>query len=89
MAKYYVMYSKDHPQDAAKRSFWFDNSAENAFLFKTREEADKRCLDFDRAAIEVPLLHGGKYTCGGFRTEELSPTRFVAYCEVPGAIKAA
>lgn len=87
MAKFYAAHWKNL-QDAEKRAVWFDNRPENALVCGDQEEAEKWCLALKKAAIEIPLLKGGKLICRGFQVEELQfmprqSKRFVVCCQFP------
>lgn len=78
--------SKD-PKRPYHTDFWFGSDVKKAAYWLTRREAENDCVMFDNHRIVIASSEGGTHICGGFRVEELTPDRFVIFCEAPFILK--
>jgi hypothetical protein len=69
--------------DSNLLDYWFTANAEQAALWKTKEDADFDCALFERHAIEIRSSAGGKHICRGFMSEERGRSGFVVFCNAP------
>ena len=79
----YVVGCKSYPLDWRTRCIvLFDPSAEKAFAWKTRDEANAFC----RHNLEWPEIKIAAFDdrpCKNFRVEERAPNEFVIRCDFP------
>lgn len=61
----------------------FSFRAEEAHYWPSNESAQRNCDLFRSYGVNVDWSEGGDYVCNEFQVEEVSPGRFVLFCEGP------
>ena len=81
--KGYLSGWEDSKSDPRLKDFTFTDNPNSAVTYESADQAATECRFYDSAAISIPSNQGGKHMLRGFNFEELSPGKFVIYCEGP------
>lgn len=88
MLKMYISHWKEREKPEEGRiDYWFAPDAQTASIWASEEEAVRNCAIFEGHRIRVRLVHGGMYSCGGFKVEERAPNEFAVFFEVPSPLE--
>jgi len=81
--KGYLSGWEDNKSNALLKDYLFTANPDVAVKYESAEQAAIECRFYDSAAISIPSNQDGKHMLRGFKFEELSPGKFVIYCEGP------
>ena len=81
--KGYLSGWEDSKSDPRLKDFTFTDNPNSAVTYESADQAATECRFYDSVAISIPSNQGGKHMLRGFKFEELSPGKFVIYCEGP------
>jgi hypothetical protein len=81
--KGYLSGWEDNRSDPRLKDYLFTSNPNSAVTFESAKQAADECRFYEAVPISIPSNEGGSHTLRGFKFEELSPGKFVIYCEGP------
>jgi hypothetical protein len=81
--KGYLSGWEDNKSDPKLMDYTFTDNPNSAVTYESADQAATECKFYDAVPISIPSNEGGTHTLRGFKLEELSPGKFVIYCEGP------
>ena len=81
--KGYLSGWQDNKSNPNLKDYIFTSNPYSAVSYESADDAATESTFYDSVAISIPSNEGGRHTLRGFKFEELSPGKFVIYCEGP------